>query len=585
MLPSRRHVQVGSAGVTDHGLLTGLSDDDHAQYALLAGRSGGQTLIGGTGAGDDLTLVGTSGALAGSRINMNTPVEFGPYQPTGAAYGFNYSATETFGNFVGGGLNFSGTINFTGTTFIYESFRGAPTITSNATPGFAAYTVLQALPRFEAGSGASHNPLAPLIVNAGPRVNNGFSGSRTASSVAAVNFAPTVSTSLSGATMNVTNMTGITVAPKYTGVSGSFINFGTIRGVHCQVPGVALFGSAAATESMTAYYGLDVDNIGAFGGTAIVAAVHSSIVPNTNQFFLLNTGNAISDFGAGHIYFDDGAGPAYGGTGVSGFDVWQNWNASGYFRTYFQANADSLRWSNPGSDRFLFDNDGGNTTGEYNFNCAKFSMGAQTGGVGNGVGTFVTPTRATGVNGGWADFNLTQGGNLTIDHLMSDVTAWNINALALTIGTGSITGHVSGLTIGMTTANLGGADTFALLQRGRRHTLGVDSHEQLSPAQLTADVNDYQPATLNAMRQVWRLSSDASRNVTGVAVQQDDDTQWIMNIGANNIVIQHQNAGSVAGNRIISPTGADYTIGPNESCALIHDQITDRWRLVWGTGA
>ena len=36
-------------GVTDHGALTGLTpDDDHAQYALLAGRAGGQTLYGGT---------------------------------------------------------------------------------------------------------------------------------------------------------------------------------------------------------------------------------------------------------------------------------------------------------------------------------------------------------------------------------------------------------------------------------------------------------------------------------------------------------------------------------------------------------
>jgi hypothetical protein len=54
--------------VTDHGSLAGLADDDHAQYALLAGRSGGQTLIGGTGAGDDLTLQTTSNGTKGSYI-------------------------------------------------------------------------------------------------------------------------------------------------------------------------------------------------------------------------------------------------------------------------------------------------------------------------------------------------------------------------------------------------------------------------------------------------------------------------------------------------------------------------------------
>lgn len=52
----------------DHGSLGGLSDDDHSQYLLLAGRSGGQTAIGGTGAGDDLTLETTSNASKGSYI-------------------------------------------------------------------------------------------------------------------------------------------------------------------------------------------------------------------------------------------------------------------------------------------------------------------------------------------------------------------------------------------------------------------------------------------------------------------------------------------------------------------------------------
>jgi hypothetical protein len=58
----------GGGGVTDHGELTGLADDDHTQYALLAGRTGGQTLIGGTGAGDDLTLQTTSNGTKGSYI-------------------------------------------------------------------------------------------------------------------------------------------------------------------------------------------------------------------------------------------------------------------------------------------------------------------------------------------------------------------------------------------------------------------------------------------------------------------------------------------------------------------------------------
>jgi hypothetical protein len=50
----------------DHGTIAGLLDDDHTQYALLAGRSGGQTLIGGTDANDNLVLDSTSDGTKGT---------------------------------------------------------------------------------------------------------------------------------------------------------------------------------------------------------------------------------------------------------------------------------------------------------------------------------------------------------------------------------------------------------------------------------------------------------------------------------------------------------------------------------------
>jgi hypothetical protein len=54
-----------SGGVTDHGFLTGLSDDDHSIYALLAGRNGGQTLKGSLLASEHLTLQSTAHATRG----------------------------------------------------------------------------------------------------------------------------------------------------------------------------------------------------------------------------------------------------------------------------------------------------------------------------------------------------------------------------------------------------------------------------------------------------------------------------------------------------------------------------------------
>jgi len=75
-----------SAGVVDHGALTGLADDDHAQYALLAGRAGGQTLYGGTGANDDITIHGTSDATRTTSYVL--------LQPTAGYVGIGKTAPE-----------------------------------------------------------------------------------------------------------------------------------------------------------------------------------------------------------------------------------------------------------------------------------------------------------------------------------------------------------------------------------------------------------------------------------------------------------------------------------------------------------
>lgn len=74
---------IPGGGVTDHGALTGLADDDHPQYTLLAGRTGGQihagkSVFGGSSADRaagfqvnaraDVTIAGTTTANASSTI-------------------------------------------------------------------------------------------------------------------------------------------------------------------------------------------------------------------------------------------------------------------------------------------------------------------------------------------------------------------------------------------------------------------------------------------------------------------------------------------------------------------------------------
>lgn len=118
-------------GLTDHVALTGLADDDHTQYALLAGRATGQTLTGGTASGDDLTLRSTTNATKGTVIvqDQGGDVAIGDTQ----AYGKKLYVGNVLNNpgIVGGGvysyLELTGTaptpaFNYAG---IFEAFSNS----------------------------------------------------------------------------------------------------------------------------------------------------------------------------------------------------------------------------------------------------------------------------------------------------------------------------------------------------------------------------------------------------------------------------------------------------------------------------
>lgn len=96
-----------------------------------------------------------------------------------------------------------------------------------------------------------------------------------------------------------------------------------------------------------------------------------------------------------------------------------------------------------------------------------------------------------------------------------------------------------------------------------------------SPAQITADQNDYNPGTGSN----FRLSTDAARTVTGFAGGADGRLMLIANVGSFNLVLANQNAGSVAANRIVTGTGADVTVAADDTAILIYDSVSSRWRL------
>jgi hypothetical protein len=98
----------------------------------------------------------------------------------------------------------------------------------------------------------------------------------------------------------------------------------------------------------------------------------------------------------------------------------------------------------------------------------------------------------------------------------------------------------------------------------------------ISPAQITANTNDYNPAGLQTAT-VMRLSTDVSRNLTGItALTAGNRAVKVFNIGATDLVLKHEDVASVAANRFY--LGIDLTLAANEGCTLWYDTTSARWR-------
>lgn len=108
-------------------------------------------------------------------------------------------------------------------------------------------------------------------------------------------------------------------------------------------------------------------------------------------------------------------------------------------------------------------------------------------------------------------------------------------------------------------------------------SLAILSPSALSPGQITSDQNNYTIGQSYA-----RLFSDAARAITGIipfGVGGQSSMLVIANVGSFNITLKNQNASSTAANRIITGTGADLVVAPDQTVMLIYDLTTQRWRV------
>lgn len=100
-----------------------------------------------------------------------------------------------------------------------------------------------------------------------------------------------------------------------------------------------------------------------------------------------------------------------------------------------------------------------------------------------------------------------------------------------------------------------------------------DIDNENTPAQLTADQNNYVPGNYD----VLRLSGDAARNITGVRNGTKGRRLRIFNVGSYPITLVHASASSLAANRFKFSNAKDAVIPPASTTLIYYDSTQARW--------
>lgn len=194
-----------------------------------------------------------------------------------------------------------------------------------------------------------------------------------------------------------------------------------------------------------------------------------------------------------------------------------------------------------------------------NFNANSTGVGTTNARSIRAGGSFSTSSGSTGYTGIIVDNAIAQTGSAT-----GGYTAIDVNV------SGTPVGAFYGLLI-RSTAMLSGFGTAT-----PNVTLDVNgglSLRQTTKSQITSNQNDYAIGSQTS----FRLSTDASRDITGLTGGVDGKIISIRNIGSFNIVFTNEDAASTAANRFTFSTSGNITVAPNGTLVLQYDASSSRW--------
>lgn len=579
---------VAAGGTDNHNLLINLGppSDDHPQYLHLPGRAGGQVAFGGTAVAEELELSGSTDAALG-RIRLSSPVTLDDVS-LGDQVAFRYDATfSTAIPFIGGFISSFGTVSFSNAFFIWALLAEGKVYEEGVDPGFAAFTLFNALPQIV--NDGNFDLVQALVLNAGVQHHRNSAGTSTTVQTVGLSFAPMTRASIAGAVMTKTaGDNAVRFAPVFSTVAGATANFGTLRGLHCLNPAQGLFQPGGGVETMTAYLGVDINAV-PFGGNVLKVGFRSALVDATLTRMIQNLSTAQSEFGFGDIHLNDNTAVKLGAS-LASPDILLFWDtASSSFRIspFFGTGGNPLDFTGTATDEWIIDSGLGDIGIQFDVDTISFGTTASTPNSSNFFTIFAAPNlRQVQIAGEYSDVLWTAGGAIDVNGLaVSDLQAFKINSPAVILNGGTILDFSNLFVQAM--PSFGGTRMQALRVLGRSRLDGLMTHNEATLAQLTADVAALALPPNNLGRFVLLQDADnlGPWTIQGIVNVQVGDSVYFINNGANAWDFGHEDAGAAAADRIITPTAATWTLGAREFAKLWYDPVATRWRILESNGA